>query len=53
MDAWREEADRLRSLAEQWFRDFDDLSGPWEFWTTYERIECDPLAQLLEAHADA
>jgi hypothetical protein len=44
-DAWFEESERLREAAEAWFEDFDDAHG-WEFWTTDELIQCNPLREL-------
>lgn len=48
----REEADRLLDEAKHWWLDWDDGDdAPWTFWTTFERLSCDPLASLA-AEAD-
>lgn len=38
-DAWPEVASDLQEKAEQWFADFGDDDGPWNFHTHYRRIE--------------
>lgn len=41
-DAWWEESERLRELAEAWFCDFvgaGDDDGPWRFDVAYHHLE--------------
>ena len=40
-DAWYEESERIRELAEQWFSEFDDdpeMPDRWRFEVVYQRV---------------
>jgi hypothetical protein len=38
-EAWHEESERIRELAEKWFAEFDEDGGPWTFHSIVHLID--------------